>query len=89
MFTSLIRPIRFCSFSKICTLELAEGRTTGCVNSLIKWCKLDSVGTILCQEAKLTFRKCKIPIPRQLTAMPPLKHFVIHLYFNCLILFFL
>lgn len=87
MFTSCIRPIQFHSFSKIHTVELVEGRTIGSVNS-IKWCKLESAGTILCQEARLRFRRCKMPVPRQLSVTPPLKHVVIHLYFNCLTLLF-
>lgn len=77
MFTSFKRPFLYHSFSKICTVDLVEGRTTGCVNSLT-WCKSESVGTILCQEAGLTFRRCKIPIPHQLSVMPPLKCFSLY-----------
>lgn len=40
----------------------------------MKWCKLDSAGDVLCQEATLTFRRCKIPAPCQLSVMPHWKY---------------
>lgn len=63
-------PILFHIFSKVSKVVLVEGKTAVSVNSLVKWCKLDNAGDVLCQEARLTFRRCKIPAPCQISVMP-------------------